>query len=247
MLLQDVSKEAALKSVSPFTPCSMRSTTAQNTCESCSIVRLSCLHVQPAHSRSVSVPNLSADKIQLAVMNVQDMRQSKAAGSLRALAQRYEGISVPVYSHQRPASRLSTAASNICLKACIIRSLPAFNHFSSFSNDRQSLLLKLGHNRSWFSPRAVGSGYQLTQAPEQPKRPKRTNGCPWLPPGNVGLPILGENLEYLKSQEDPDLFVQRRQAKYGGTFLTNLVGDNMVITTCPEAAKILLTGGKMLN
>ncbi|GAQ79836.1 cytochrome p450 [Klebsormidium nitens] len=75
------------------------------------------------------------------------------------------------------------------------------------------------------------------------------NGSPRLPPGNLGLPVLGETLDYLKSQntEDPDSFVRERQAKYGRTFLTNLLGNNMVMVTAPELAELLLTDEKLFK
>jgi len=60
-----------------------------------------------------------------------------------------------------------------------------------------------------------------------------------LPPGNRGLPILGETLDLLF---DPD-FARKRYEKYGPIFRTSLLGRPAVFLVGTEAAEFLLSTG----
>jgi len=52
-----------------------------------------------------------------------------------------------------------------------------------------------------------------------------------LPPGNMGLPGVGETLAFTK---DPFAFVQARRATYGRVFRTSLLGRKTVVLVGPE-------------
>jgi cytochrome P450 len=60
-----------------------------------------------------------------------------------------------------------------------------------------------------------------------------------LPPGQQGLPLLGETIPYLR---DPQ-FVAVRQARYGNIFSTHLFGHPTVIMVGAEANKFVLSQG----
>jgi hypothetical protein len=55
-------------------------------------------------------------------------------------------------------------------------------------------------------------------------------GEPKLPPGSLGLPIIGETLDLIQSQnpENPDAFSAPRQVKYGRIYKSNALGKNCV-------------------
>ncbi len=58
-----------------------------------------------------------------------------------------------------------------------------------------------------------------------------------LPPGNLGLPLLGETLAFLR---DPLAFAEERQARYGRVYKTGLFGRPTVVFTAPEGIRFLL-------
>lgn len=57
------------------------------------------------------------------------------------------------------------------------------------------------------------------------------------PPGNLGLPILGETLSFLR---DPD-FAQKRHRQYGSIFKTQVLGSPTVFLKGPEANDFVFT------
>ncbi|MDZ7956950.1 MAG: cytochrome P450 [Aulosira sp. DedQUE10] len=59
-----------------------------------------------------------------------------------------------------------------------------------------------------------------------------------LPPGNYGLPILGETLGFIA---DPYRFVKKRSRQYGSIFKTNLLGRPTVVMVGPEALEFVLS------
>ncbi|KAF5182174.1 Cytochrome p450 [Thalictrum thalictroides] len=65
------------------------------------------------------------------------------------------------------------------------------------------------------------------------KNPK-CNGT--LPPGSMGLPLLGETLQLFSSQASFDVhpFVKKRMERYGPVFKTNLGFHPIIISTDPE-------------
>ncbi|KAF9603861.1 hypothetical protein IFM89_038119 [Coptis chinensis] len=57
-----------------------------------------------------------------------------------------------------------------------------------------------------------------------------------LPPGSMGLPVLGETIQFFKSQTSFDIppFIKDRMKRYGPVFKTNLVCHPVVVSTDPE-------------
>lgn len=61
-----------------------------------------------------------------------------------------------------------------------------------------------------------------------------------LPPGSFGWPVIGEMLEYVT--KGPEAFVERRLAKHGGTFKTNVVLSPMVfVRPTPANVKVVFS------
>ncbi|MBR8836413.1 MAG: cytochrome P450 [Stigonema ocellatum SAG 48.90 = DSM 106950] len=58
-----------------------------------------------------------------------------------------------------------------------------------------------------------------------------------LPPGNSGLPVVGETISFLT---DPD-FAKKRQQQYGSIFKTHLFGRPTIMMIGSEAIRFLLT------
>ncbi|KAI5328834.1 hypothetical protein L3X38_028231 [Prunus dulcis] len=57
-----------------------------------------------------------------------------------------------------------------------------------------------------------------------------------LPPGSMGLPLLGETLQFFTANTSSDIppFIKKRMEKYGPIFRTNLVGRPIIISTDPD-------------
>ncbi|KAA8539893.1 hypothetical protein F0562_026585 [Nyssa sinensis] len=57
-----------------------------------------------------------------------------------------------------------------------------------------------------------------------------------LPPGSMGLPILGETLQFFTPYTTSDVspFIRKRMNRYGSVFRTRLVGRPIIISTDPE-------------
>ncbi|KAJ4951779.1 hypothetical protein NE237_028611 [Protea cynaroides] len=64
--------------------------------------------------------------------------------------------------------------------------------------------------------------------------PKCNNGK--LPPGSMGLPLLGETLQFFSPNTSSEIspFIKERMQKYGPLFKTSLVGRPVVISTDPD-------------
>lgn len=58
-----------------------------------------------------------------------------------------------------------------------------------------------------------------------------------LPPGDLGLPLIGETISFLR---DPD-FATKRQQKYGNVFKTNLFGSPTIMMLGAEANRYLFS------
>lgn len=66
-----------------------------------------------------------------------------------------------------------------------------------------------------------------------------------LPPGDFGLPLIGETIEFAR---DPARFVAERRLRYGDIFRTNLIGAKTVIMTDADAPGWIFAGeGKYLQ
>ncbi|MBE9224289.1 cytochrome P450 [Phormidium sp. LEGE 05292] len=61
-----------------------------------------------------------------------------------------------------------------------------------------------------------------------------------LPPGNFGLPLIGETVEFLR---DPD-FIEKRQKKYGSIFKTRIFGADSIAIVGAEANRFILTNNQ---
>ncbi|MGK7890711.1 MAG: cytochrome P450 [Leptolyngbyaceae cyanobacterium] len=57
-----------------------------------------------------------------------------------------------------------------------------------------------------------------------------------LPPGQLGLPIIGETLDFFR---DPQ-FAQKRHDQYGPVFKTRILGKNTIFVKGPEAMRFVL-------
>ncbi|KAL5715558.1 hypothetical protein ACHQM5_017360 [Ranunculus cassubicifolius] len=57
-----------------------------------------------------------------------------------------------------------------------------------------------------------------------------------LPPGSMGLPVLGETLQFFKPQSSLDIhpFIKDRMKTYGPLFKTSLLGRPVIFSTNPE-------------
>nr|QNN89107.1 cytochrome P450 [Azadirachta indica] len=57
-----------------------------------------------------------------------------------------------------------------------------------------------------------------------------------LPPGSMGLPIIGETIEFFSPHKLYDIppFIRKRMTRYGDLFKTSLVGQKVVVSTDPE-------------
>ncbi|KAJ0078461.1 hypothetical protein Patl1_23242 [Pistacia atlantica] len=57
-----------------------------------------------------------------------------------------------------------------------------------------------------------------------------------LPPGSMGLPIIGETLQFLSPYKVHDVapFLKKRITRYGPLFRTSLFGKKMIVSTDPE-------------
>ncbi|CAK7335458.1 unnamed protein product [Dovyalis caffra] len=65
-------------------------------------------------------------------------------------------------------------------------------------------------------------------------RNPRCNGT--LPPGSMGLPLIGETLQFFAPNTSCDIppFIRERMKRYGPIFRTNLVGRPVVVSTDPD-------------
>ena len=59
-----------------------------------------------------------------------------------------------------------------------------------------------------------------------------------LPPGRMGLPGIGESIQYLR---DPEGFIAERQEQYGNVFKTHLFGRPTITLIGADAARFLFS------
>ncbi|PON47642.1 Cytochrome P450, E-class, group I [Parasponia andersonii] len=66
------------------------------------------------------------------------------------------------------------------------------------------------------------------------RNPRCINGK--LPPGSMGLPLLGETLHFFSPNTSSDIppFIKKRMKRHGSIFKTSLVGRPVVISTDPD-------------
>ncbi|KAK8629646.1 hypothetical protein V6N13_078479 [Hibiscus sabdariffa] len=71
-----------------------------------------------------------------------------------------------------------------------------------------------------------------------------------LPPGNLGLPFLGETLQLISAYktENPEPFVDKRVKRYGSIFTTHIFGEPTVFSADPETNRFILQNeGKLFE
>ncbi|KAL2227415.1 cytochrome P450 90A1 [Sesamum indicum] len=63
-----------------------------------------------------------------------------------------------------------------------------------------------------------------------------------LPPGNLGLPFLGETLQLISAYktENPEPFIDDRVSKYGAVFTTHVFGEPTVFSADPDTNRFIL-------
>ncbi|KAJ4727016.1 Cytochrome P450 [Melia azedarach] len=69
-----------------------------------------------------------------------------------------------------------------------------------------------------------------------------------LPPGSMGLPIIGETIEFFSPHKLYDIppFIRKRMTRYGDLFKTSLVGQKVVVSTDPEINYNVFQQGKQI-
>ena len=65
---------------------------------------------------------------------------------------------------------------------------------------------------------------------------KKTSSLP-LPPGSLGLPLIGESIPFFNDSN----FLDKRQKKYGKTFKTHILARPTIVMTGAEANRFLFT------
>ncbi|KDP44780.1 hypothetical protein JCGZ_01280 [Jatropha curcas] len=71
-----------------------------------------------------------------------------------------------------------------------------------------------------------------------------------LPPGNMGLPFLGETLQLISAYktENPEPFIDERVKKFGSLFSTHVFGEPTVFSVDPETNRFILQNeGKLFE
>ncbi|XP_021662783.2 3beta,22alpha-dihydroxysteroid 3-dehydrogenase [Hevea brasiliensis] len=71
-----------------------------------------------------------------------------------------------------------------------------------------------------------------------------------LPPGNLGLPFLGETLQLISAYktENPEPFIDERVNRFGPLFITHVFGEPTVFSVDPETNRFILQNeGKLFE
>ncbi|KAE8689610.1 Cytochrome P450 90A1 [Hibiscus syriacus] len=71
-----------------------------------------------------------------------------------------------------------------------------------------------------------------------------------LPPGNLGLPFIGETLQLISAfkTENPEPFIDERVKRYGSVFTTHIFGEPTVFSAGPETNRFILQNeGKLFE
>ncbi|GMJ14462.1 CONSTITUTIVE PHOTOMORPHOGENIC DWARF, CYTOCHROME P450 90A1, DWARF 3, CABBAGE 3 [Hibiscus trionum] len=71
-----------------------------------------------------------------------------------------------------------------------------------------------------------------------------------LPPGNLGLPFIGETLQLISAYktENPEPFIDERVKRYGSIFTTHVFGEPTVFSADPETNRFILQNeGKLFE
>lgn len=71
-----------------------------------------------------------------------------------------------------------------------------------------------------------------------------------LPPGNLGLPFIGETLQLISAYktENPEPFIDERVTRFGPIFTTHVFGEPTVFSADPETNRFILQNeGKLFE
>lgn len=71
-----------------------------------------------------------------------------------------------------------------------------------------------------------------------------------LPPGNLGIPFIGETLQLISAYktEDPEPFIDERVSKFGPIFTTHVFGEPTVFSADTETNRFILQNeGKLFD
>ncbi|CAN8298272.1 unnamed protein product [Cochlearia groenlandica] len=71
-----------------------------------------------------------------------------------------------------------------------------------------------------------------------------------LPPGSLGLPLIGETLQLISAYktENPEPFIDERVNRYGSVFMTHIFGEPTVFSADPETNRFVLQNeGKLFE
>ncbi|KAK3407881.1 hypothetical protein EUGRSUZ_J00224 [Eucalyptus grandis] len=71
-----------------------------------------------------------------------------------------------------------------------------------------------------------------------------------LPPGNLGLPVIGETLQLIAAYktENPEPFIDDRVRRFGAVFATHVFGEPTVFSADPETNRFILQNeGKLFE
>lgn len=71
-----------------------------------------------------------------------------------------------------------------------------------------------------------------------------------LPPGNLGLPLIGETLQLISAYktENPEPFIDERVNRFGPIFTTHVFGEPTVFSSDPETNRFILQNeGKLFE
>lgn len=71
-----------------------------------------------------------------------------------------------------------------------------------------------------------------------------------LPPGNLGLPLIGETLQLISAYktENPEPFIDERVKRFGTIFTTHVFGEPTVFSADPEMNRFILQNeGKLFE
>jgi cytochrome P450 family 90 subfamily A polypeptide 1 len=71
-----------------------------------------------------------------------------------------------------------------------------------------------------------------------------------LPPGNLGLPFIGETLQLISAykSENPEPFIDERVNRFGPIFTTHVFGEPTVFSADPETNRFILQNeGKLFE
>lgn len=70
-----------------------------------------------------------------------------------------------------------------------------------------------------------------------------------LPPGNLGLPFIGETLQMISAYktDNPEPFLDQRVNRYGSVFTSHVFGEPTVFSTDPETNRFILTNDKLFE